>query len=123
MEITTLGDCRFASPKRYFTSDKVRVPAVISHSIDGQRKAQTLAFELAGPRENLFFDPATVRAGIVTCGGLCPGLNNVIRSAYLELSYGYGVRHVFGFRDGYRGLVGPEGAEMVKGRNLLGGLL
>jgi 6-phosphofructokinase 1 len=63
-----------------------------------------LQFELAGPRANLFFDPAQTRAGIVTCGGLCPGLNNVIRSLFLELHYGYGVAEVIGFRGGYAGL-------------------
>jgi 6-phosphofructokinase 1 len=61
-------------------------------------------FELAGPRAKLFFDPAKVRAGIVTCGGLCPGLNNVIRSLFLELHHAYGVPEVIGFRDGYHGL-------------------
>ena len=61
-------------------------------------------FELAGPRDRLFFDPARTRAGIVTCGGLCPGLNDVIRSVFLELHYGYGVGEVLGFRGGYQGL-------------------
>jgi 6-phosphofructokinase 1 len=59
---------------------------------------------VAGPREKLFFDTSKTRAGIVTCGGLCPGLNNVIRSLFLELHFGYGVAQVFGFRDGYQGL-------------------
>ena len=61
-------------------------------------------FELAGPRENLFFDPAMTRAGIVTCGGLCPGLNNVIRSVFLQLHHNYGVTNVMGIRYGYSGL-------------------
>lgn len=104
VEITTLGECRFPSPKRHFVSDRVHVPAVIRRSGDTAPGFKPLAFELAGPRQTLFFDPAKTRAGIVTCGGLCPGLNNVIRSAYLELSYGYGVKEVIGFRDGYRGL-------------------
>lgn len=66
-----------------------------------------LYFEKAGPRAQLFFDPATVRAGIVTCGGLCPGLNAVIRSIALALHHNYGVREVLGYRYGYRGL-NPE---------------
>jgi 6-phosphofructokinase 1 len=68
-------------------------------------------FELAGPRAKLFFNPADTRAGIVTCGGLCPGLNDVIRSLFLELHHAYGVKDVLGFRGGYQGLdpsVGPE---------------
>jgi 6-phosphofructokinase 1 len=61
-------------------------------------------FELAGPREYLFFDPKRSRAGIVTCGGLCPGLNNVVRSLFRELRDGYGVPEILGFRMGYQGL-------------------
>ena len=67
------------------------------------------AFELAGPRDRIFFDPATVRCGIVTCGGLCPGINNVIRGIVMELAHGYGVRDVLGFRFGYEGLVARIG--------------
>jgi Phosphofructokinase len=59
---------------------------------------------MAGPRESLFFDPQQTRAGIVTCGGLCPGLNNVVRSLFRELRDGYGVPEILGFRMGYRGL-------------------
>lgn len=64
-----------------------------------------LFFEIAGPREKLFFDPKKTRAGIVTCGGLCPGLNNVIRSLVLQLYHGYGVREILGFTNGYQGLI------------------
>jgi hypothetical protein len=63
-----------------------------------------LQFELAGPRDKSYFDPAKTRAGIVKCGGLCPGLNDVIRSLYLELNHAYGVSEVLGFRGGYQGL-------------------
>ena len=65
----------------------------------------TLAFELAGPREKIFFDPTKTRCGIVTCGGLCPGLNDVIRAIVLELHHGYGVKTIYGFRYGYEGLI------------------
>ena len=70
-------------------------------------------FEVAGPRERLFFDPKKTRAGIVTCGGLCPGLNNVIRSLVLELHHGYGVREILGFVDGYQGLDPWRGSEPI----------
>lgn len=63
------------------------------------------AMELAGPRERLFFDPATIACGIVTCGGLCPGINDVIRAVTLSLYHHYGVRTIHGFRYGYEGLV------------------
>jgi 6-phosphofructokinase 1 len=67
------------------------------------------AFEMAGPRETIFFEPAGLRAGIVTCGGLCPGLNDVVRALVLGLDQHYGVRTVLGFRYGYEGLSARHG--------------
>ena len=67
------------------------------------------SFELAGPRDKIFFDPRTLRCGIVTCGGLAPGLNNVVRGIVLELWLGYGVRQILGFRYGYEGLISRFG--------------
>jgi len=64
-----------------------------------------LSFEKAGPRENIFFEPAKTKVAIVTCGGLCPGLNNVIRSLVYELFYRYGVTRILGIKYGYEGLV------------------
>lgn len=72
-------------------------------------ESQPLAFELAGPRRSIFFDPKYTRAAIVTCGGLCPGLNDVIRSLVLTLTYRYGVNEVYGIRYGYHGLVESSG--------------
>jgi 6-phosphofructokinase 1 len=63
------------------------------------------AFELAGPQKNIYFNPGTLRCGIVTCGGLCPGLNDVTRSIVFCLQERYGVAKVYGFRFGYAGLV------------------
>ncbi|MEI6891973.1 MAG: ATP-dependent 6-phosphofructokinase [Pontiella sp.] len=62
-------------------------------------------FELAGPRKKLFYDPKEVTVGIVTCGGLCPGLNDVIRSLTFCSLESYGVKRVLGFKYGYEGLV------------------
>jgi 6-phosphofructokinase 1 len=73
-----------------------------------------LSFEKAGPREKIFFDPRKTRAGIVTCGGLCPGINNVIRSIVLELHHKYGVKDVLGFRYGYRGLDPASGTPPIR---------
>jgi 6-phosphofructokinase 1 len=59
-----------------------------------------------GPREQIFFDPPRrLTAGIVTCGGLCPGLNDVIRGLVMELTHRYGVTKVYGFRYGFEGLI------------------
>jgi len=103
MNVASLGEPRYASPVGRSVGDALRVPEHIV-SGPGSPPPEGLTFELAGPRANLYFDPKEVRAGIVTCGGLCPGLNDVIRSLYLELRYAYGVKEVLGFRGGYQGL-------------------
>jgi 6-phosphofructokinase 1 len=70
-------------------------------------------FESGGPRQQIYFDPATTKVGVVTCGGLCPGLNDVIRAIVLELHTHYGVRDVVGFQHGYAGLIPELGHEVV----------
>ncbi|MFT3963014.1 ATP-dependent 6-phosphofructokinase [Propionivibrio sp.] len=112
MDITVLGEARYPSPLNYHVSDKARVPFTVIVDPDAP-PAEELFFEVAGPRERLFFDPAKTRAGIVTCGGLCPGLNNVIRSLVLQLHHGYGVREILGFTNGYQGLDPWRGSEPV----------
>ncbi|MBN8452866.1 ATP-dependent 6-phosphofructokinase [Accumulibacter sp.] len=110
MNITTLGEARFASPQQRTVSDQARVSSCLILDPDAPPADESL-FELAGPRGRLFFDPQRTRAGMVTCGGLCPGLNNVIRSLFLELHHGYGVKEVLGFRGGYQGLDPASGWE------------
>ena len=61
------------------------------------------AFHRAGPRSTVCFGPGEARAAIVTCGGVCPGLNTVVRELYLCLSRQYGVDSVLGVQDGYAG--------------------
>ena len=56
------------------------------------------AFVRAGPREVTHFDPQKVRAAIVTCGGLCPGLNSVIRELVHALVHLYDAEAVLGIR-------------------------
>jgi len=109
MNCPTLGEPAFDSKLSYAISDEIRIPERIEVGVE-----PGLQFELAGPRAKLFFDSKKTRAGIVTCGGLCPGLNNVIRSLFLELHYGYGVHEVLGFRGGYSGLDPQCGVEPVK---------
>jgi 6-phosphofructokinase 1 len=112
--ISNLGECKYKSPLNLnvkpekeadfgFVSESEKVRFL--HEVDISRPpVPELLFEKAGPREKIFFDPAKIRAAIVTCGGLCPGLNNVIRSAFLCLQHEYGVKEVFGIRYGYQGL-------------------
>lgn len=101
--IATLGEARYPSPLAHTVSDDPRVPLQIIRRA-GAPAPESPTFEVAGPRAKLFFDPAHTRAGIVTCGGLCPGLNNIIRSVFRELHQTYGVPEVLGFRFGYQGL-------------------
>ena len=108
-EIPRLGEPRFDSPVSLrFVSDEERV--LHDSGLDTVQAAlaagkQPACFEMAGPRRKIFFDPSKLSCGIVTCGGLCPGLNDVIRSVVFGLSYHYGVQTVWGFRFGYEGLV------------------
>jgi 6-phosphofructokinase 1 len=116
LAVKTLGPCRYETPLRARLGSSVLHPVGDADRVlldDQQAKlAEALvpaseqpSFELAGPRDRIFFDPAGLRAGIVTCGGLCPGINNVIRGIVLELTHAYGVKDIFGFRYGFEGMV------------------
>jgi len=117
--IATLGECRIPSPMSgvRFTSDEERV---LYHATLERLNAcldtgaAPPAMESAGPRRMLFFDPAKLACGIVTCGGLCPGLNDVIRAVVRSLHLHYGVHKVYGFRFGYEGLVRRIGHEPLE---------
>ena len=110
--IISLGEPLFSSPIGRYVNNDSRVPEHIIRDVHTP-KAEGLLFELAGPRGKLYFDPKYTRAGIVTCGGLCPGLNDVIRSLFLELHFAYGVKEVLGFRGGYIGLDPVLGKEPI----------
>ncbi len=95
-----------------FTDERERVPNAVSFR-EGEAVDHGRAFEKAGPRRLLYFNPQKVRAGIVTCGGICPGLNDVIRALFMTLRHTYGVRDVLGFRYGFRGLDPSFGLEPI----------
>lgn len=101
----TLGKCTIPSPIGRRVADTITLPGV--------EGGPPVTFEKAGPREKIFFDPVRTRAAMVTCGGLSPGLNNVMRSIFLELHYHYGVPEVLGIRYGYAGLDPANGHEPV----------
>ena len=124
VEVKILGPCRYPSPLNqrlarsaiHYVGQADRVPLDDRLSkLDeyGSDLSRAPAFELAGPRNRIFFDCERVRVGIVTCGGLCPGINNVIRGLVLELNQGYGVEQILGFRYGYAGLV-RSGAKPIE---------
>ncbi|MDR2611721.1 MAG: ATP-dependent 6-phosphofructokinase [Deltaproteobacteria bacterium] len=99
-----------------FTDDSQRIlmdatlASVENLAADSQRPA---SFEQAGARRKIYFDPSKVRAGILTAGGLCPGLNDVIRSLVMTLFYRYGVQNIQGIRYGYQGLIPSYGHALV----------
>lgn len=119
MMIDHLGVPRIQSPIAQhvggnFVDDKERVlyDDVINAG-DDVSVSTKVSMERAGPRRDIYFDPSKVRAGIVTCGGLCPGLNAVIRAIVLGLWHVYSVRHVVGFRYGYEGFIAKHGHDIV----------
>jgi 6-phosphofructokinase 1 len=122
LEVQTLGVCRIESPlaaeldgrrtSRHNVpeNDRVLYDDTLSMARDRGLSLEELpGFEPAVPRRKIYFDPAKTRAGIVTCGGLCPGLNDVIRGIVLQLTRHYGVRRIVGFRNGYQGFIARYG--------------
>jgi 6-phosphofructokinase 1 len=131
--ISVLGEPTIPSPVNvsYFVSDAKRLLFnVYLDEYDSilSPNGKPLSFEVAGPRERIFFDPSKTKAAIVTCGGLCPGINDVIRSLVMELHYRYGVYNVIGIRYGFQGFIPKFGhpvvpltPDIVKDINNLGG--
>lgn len=120
LSIEILGESKFASPLNlekeciHFVSDEHKLLYEIRYNQSHSNNfAEYGLLERAGPRENIYFSPHNVRAGILTCGGLCPGLNDVIRSAVRTLWHDYGVKNITGIRYGYQGLLGnvPDNIE------------
>jgi len=123
--IQTLGEAAIDSPltsrsqggyTQNFVSDDHR----ISYNVDPKQLAADLkahgtipSFETAGPRKKIYFDPSKLKCAIVTCGGLCPGLNDIIRSVFLELHHCYGVRHIYGMKYGLQGFIPQYGHDTV----------
>ncbi|PCJ19475.1 MAG: diphosphate--fructose-6-phosphate 1-phosphotransferase [Candidatus Cloacimonadota bacterium] len=110
--INSLGKCKVISPLnqdgKRFVSDKTLLNYFhFNEQFDSFQKTfnQTAPrFEVAGPRKNIYFEPNDVNAAIVTCGGLCPGINNVIRAITFTLNL-YGVKRIIGIPYGYEGLI------------------
>jgi 6-phosphofructokinase 1 len=105
-----LGECKIVSPLRATRFMDTSKQLLFRADIDELRAqfqagVDPPAFELAGPRESIYFEPGELRCGIVTCGGLCPGLNDVIRSIVFCLHEKYGVATIYGFQFGFEGLV------------------
>ncbi|MDD5475575.1 MAG: ATP-dependent 6-phosphofructokinase [Syntrophales bacterium] len=111
--IPTLGNCVIPTPiKTGLFVDDTRSLLFDRYipGVSGLKETEDpVTMEIAGPRENIYFDPSKVRAAIVTCGGLSPGINDVIRSMVMELYYRYGVLNISGIRYGLQGLIPSYG--------------
>lgn len=146
--IKTLGEAKHNSPFIYSTvygdakanfvpdTDRILFDTRYDQSktpeMNGDFTAESNMMEKAGPRKMIYFDPNRVNAGICTCGGLCPGLNDVIRSIVRSLMLGYKVKTIWGFRYGFKGMLktplaaplrlNPEGVDEIHkvGGSILG---
>jgi len=110
LTIQKIGECKVHTPMRqsvFINDEKDRI--IFTANLKELKPfieicGEIPCFEMAGPREYIYFDPSKISCGIVTCGGLCPGINDVIRSIVMSLYHHYGVRNIWGFRYGYEGL-------------------
>ncbi len=115
--ISTLGPLKITSPIRrgengaldrnfVHDTDRVLLDVELNNLLKMVEEGKDFpAFELAGPRSKIYFDPSKLRCALVTCGGLCPGLNDIIRAIVLELFFSYGVRNIYGFKYGLQGFI------------------
>jgi 6-phosphofructokinase 1 len=116
--IESLGNAKIVSPLRVqFTDDtahilyELDVDEVVRQVNAGEKP---VAFLKGGPREKLFFDPSKLKCALVTAGGLCPGLNNVIQAVVLALYYSYGVKNILGIRYGFQGFIPKYGHNVME---------
>jgi 6-phosphofructokinase 1 len=117
--VESLGPARIDSPMGHtqFVEDDDRcLMHVSAHEVlqqirDGE---EPVAFLKAGPRRKIFFDPSKLRCALVTCGGLCPGLNDVIRSVVLTLFHAYGVKNILGIKYGLQGFIPKYGHPIME---------
>ena len=108
-QVDTLGECKIPSPIRHhdFVQDGERV--LVTEHVPlrdwlEKRLGHEPTFERAGPHAKIFHDPSWTRVGILTAGGLCPGLNNVIKGLVEILTFDYGIKTIYGIKYGYAGL-------------------
>lgn len=127
LRVRRLGECRYDSPFSEMLSAKRTSPHYVAEgdrvlledtvsmlAEHGLSAGRVPSFEAAGPRRKIYFDPKRVTAGIVSCGGLCPGLNNVIRGIVQELVVHYEVKRILGFRNGLQGLTAEHRDDTIE---------
>ncbi len=124
--IMTLGIAKIPSPigsradeaqARRFVSDSERILVNIreNHVMKALKNGKNLlSFEHAGPRRKIYFDPSKLRCAVVSCGGLCPGTNDIVRDIVLALHHSYGVGNICGIRYGLEGFIPSYGHEVME---------
>lgn len=116
-EIQTLGKGKISNPmrnKRFVDETRPQTLIMTPEELaELDNHTLPMEFEKAGPREKLYFDPSKTKCAVVTCGGMCPGVNDVIRSLVMEAHYIYGIRSVLGIRNGFRGFIPNYGYDVM----------
>jgi 6-phosphofructokinase 1 len=125
--VDTLGPCKIVSPLNlskkigdgvfnYIMNDERVIFDASLKSYDQHKyhDNEPISFEKSGPKEFIYFDPSKTRVAIVTCGGLCPGINNVIRGIVMQLHRRYGVTKTIGIRYGYEGFIASYKHEIIE---------
>lgn len=125
-KISVLGEAKIDSPLKNhgipgeggtrFISNNARITVDVEiETMEGfiKKKQPLPSFEQTGPREKIYFDPSKLKCAISTCGGLCPGLNDIIRSIVLELYHIYQVRNIYGIRHGLQGFIPDYGHDIM----------
>ncbi|MDL2207408.1 ATP-dependent 6-phosphofructokinase [Desulfovibrio sp. OttesenSCG-928-F20] len=116
--IDTLGRASVSSPMPEASFiDVDSIPLFLDNEhideLNGKEPVAAL-FEAAGPRRNLYFDPSKTKMAVVTCGGLCPGINDVIRAIVMESYHKYRIPTVLGIRYGLEGFIPAYAHDVVE---------
>lgn len=122
LQVESLGPCKIKSPlqlskekgDRLFNFVKESNRILFDIYQKDNQNSEPLTMEPAGPREYIYFDPSKTTVAIVTCGGLCPGINNVIRSLVMAFNYRYKVERVLGVQYGYQGFIPEYGHPFIE---------
>jgi 6-phosphofructokinase 1 len=120
-EISTVGVAKIANPikfGRFVEEDNAVLVNITRRSVEGpaksRKKPEHIYFEPAGPRDKIYYDPSKTKCAIVTCGGLCPGLNDVIRAIVMAAHHEYKVPSVLGIQYGLAGFVPEQGYDVIE---------
>lgn len=111
--IRRLGAAKIKTPFKISSEISLNQKIFFHPYSDSEHFQQEISFEISQPEEYIYFDHTKTTACIVTCGGLCPGLNNVIRSIVMSLYHGYNVRNIFGIRFGLQGFIPEYGHSFI----------